>query len=124
MGGLLTLETFLSTFPEINPNAGPKSGAGTRSTYQGITVASYNLGCFCGAISTIWLGNWLGRRKTIFVGTSIMVVGATLQCSAFTLPHFIVGRIITGLGNGMNTSTVCDAPCRSLRRCVTVGVED
>jgi MFS family permease len=35
-----------------------------------------------------------------------MVVGATLQASAFTLEHFIIGRIITGLGNGGNTSTV------------------
>jgi sugar porter (SP) family MFS transporter len=35
-----------------------------------------------------------------------MVVGATLQCTAFGLPHFIVGRLITGIGNGLNTSTV------------------
>ena len=38
----------------------------------------------------------LGRRKTIFLGSSIMVVGATLQCSAFGLPQFIVGRLVTG----------------------------
>ena len=42
----------------------------------------------------------------IFLGTAIMVVGAALQASAFTLEHFIIGRIITGLGNGGNTSTV------------------
>ena len=35
-----------------------------------------------------------------------MTIGAILQCTAFSLPHFIVGRIITGIGNGMNTSTV------------------
>lgn len=35
-----------------------------------------------------------------------MIVGATLQCTAFSLPHFIVGRLITGMGNGLNTSTV------------------
>lgn len=35
-----------------------------------------------------------------------MVIGATLQASAYSLPHLIVGRIITGIGNGMNTSTV------------------
>ena len=27
-----------------------------------------------------------------------MVVGAALQCSAFTLGHFIAGRVITGFG--------------------------
>jgi Sugar (and other) transporter len=35
-----------------------------------------------------------------------MIVGAALQASAFALPHFITGRIITGIGNGLNTSTV------------------
>lgn len=54
----------------------------------------------------IWIGNYLGRRKTIFVGSIIMVIGASLQACAYSLPHLIVGRIITGVGNGMNTSTV------------------
>lgn len=40
-----------------------------------------------------------------------MTIGATLQCTAFKLPHFIVGRIVTGIGNGMNTSTVRGTPC-------------
>jgi sugar porter (SP) family MFS transporter len=42
----------------------------------------------------------------IMLGTSIMIVGAILQASATTLEQFIVGRIITGIGNGGNTSTV------------------
>jgi MFS family permease len=35
-----------------------------------------------------------------------MIVGAVLQCASYALPQFIVGRIITGIGNGLNTSTV------------------
>ena len=62
----------------------------------GISVAAYNVGCFFGAITTIFIGNPLGRRKTIFLGSSIMIIGAILQCSASTLAHFIVGRLITG----------------------------
>lgn len=58
----------------------------------GISVASYNVGCFLGAVSCIWIGDILGRRKTIFVGSAIMVVGAILQCTAFDLSQFIVGR--------------------------------
>lgn len=69
-------------------------------------MASYNLGCFFGALFCIWIGNILGRRKTIFTGSVIMIIGATLQCTAFGLPHFIVGRIVMGVGNGLNTSTV------------------
>ncbi|KAJ9611136.1 hypothetical protein H2200_004319 [Cladophialophora chaetospira] len=111
MGGLLTLPAFTKIFPEINTTAEglrglSQSQADHRSTIQGISIASYNLGCFTGAVACIWIGDILGRRKTIFLGSSIMVVGAALQASAFSLPHLIVGRLITGMGNGLNTSTV------------------
>ncbi|KAI0881079.1 general substrate transporter [Annulohypoxylon maeteangense] len=108
MGGILTMHQFLEDFPEINPNGAPKfsAEAARRSTNQGISVAAYNLGCFLGAVTTIFVSNPLGRKKMIMLGTSIMVVGAILQASATTLPHFIVGRIITGFGNGGNTSTI------------------
>jgi len=111
MGGLLTLNSFVVTFPQIDTTKAGEMGLtaaekSTRSTVQGITTASYNLGCFFGAIFCIWIGNYLGRRKTIFTGSIIMVIGATLQSCAYSLPHLIVGRIVTGIGNGMNTSTV------------------
>ncbi|OAA56083.1 sugar transporter STL1 [Cordyceps fumosorosea ARSEF 2679] len=112
MGGILTLPIFLDQFPQINDLADARNMAqlpGTRSQRslnQGIAIASYNLGCFLGAVITIFIGNPLGRRRMIFLGTAIMTVGAALQASAFTIEHFIIGRIITGIGNGGNTSTV------------------
>lgn len=108
MGGILTLKVFLDAFPLINPEAAGLTPAesSTRATYQGIAVASYNLGCFIGAVITIFIGNPLGRKRIIMLGTAIMIVGAILQASSTTLEQFIVGRIITGLGNGGNTSTV------------------
>ena len=35
-----------------------------------------------------------------------MVVGATIQCASYSLPQLVIARLITGFGNGMNTSTV------------------
>ncbi|GAB7363332.1 hypothetical protein MBLNU230_g3613t1 [Neophaeotheca triangularis] len=107
-GGLLDLPSFVKYFPDIDTeNVEPNSAlASSRASNQGIAVASYNLGCFLGAVFTIFVGNPLGRRKTIFVGSIIMTVGALLQCTSYDLPQFIVGRIVTGWGNGMNTSTV------------------
>lgn len=35
-----------------------------------------------------------------------MVVGAAIQAGSVTLGMLIAGRVITGIGNGMNTSTV------------------
>lgn len=50
-GNLLTLESFRRHFPLIDVNAPGLSASerSDRSTYQGIAVAAYNLGCFCGA---------------------------------------------------------------------------
>ena len=35
-----------------------------------------------------------------------MVIGAIIQCSSYSLGQLIPARLITGFGNGMNTSTV------------------
>lgn len=107
MGGLLTLTSFLQYFPQVDTTHPPSGhGKSWASNVQGITVGGYTLGCFFGACATIFLGNVLGRRRTIFVGSSIMVIGATIQCSSFSLGQLIAARLITGFGNGMNTSTV------------------
>lgn len=37
---------------------------------------------------------------------SIVIIGAILQASAFTVPALVIGRIITGVGTGLKTSTV------------------
>lgn len=107
-GGLLDLPSFTKYFPEINPLEQDITGAekSTRETNQGIAVASYNLGCFLGAIICIFIGNPLGRRRTIMTGCTIMTIGAIIMSSSYQLEQFIVGRIITGIGNGINTSTV------------------
>ena len=128
-GGLLTLDSFVKYFPSIDTNheagwsAAKKS---TQSTRQGIVVAAYNLGCFAGSIPTIWIGNMLGRRKAIFIGSFIMVIGALLQCTSYDLAQLIVGRLVTGFGNGINTSTVPtwqSECCKSHRRGQMVMIE-
>ncbi|KAK0799626.1 hypothetical protein LTR91_009833 [Friedmanniomyces endolithicus] len=106
MGGLLTLNSFLKYFPQIDTQKPPGGNASKASNVQGITVGAYTLGCFFGAVATIWLGNFLGRKRTIMVGSTIMIVGAAIQCSSFSLGQLIAARLLTGFGNGMNTSTV------------------
>ncbi len=36
----------------------------------------------------------------------LILVGASLQTSAFQLVHLIIGRVITGFGTGIDSSTV------------------
>ena len=102
MSGLLTGDAFTAVFPEIDTTG---KGHGSPSL-QGTVVAIYDIGCFSGAILSLFIGEWLGRRRSIMIGCSIMIVGATLQCSSYSIPQMIVGRIVAGLGNGLNTSTI------------------
>ena len=46
------------------------------------------------------IGDALGRRKTIFVAGIWAAAGQILQCTAFSLGQFTVGRIILGVGVG------------------------
>ncbi|KAI9657657.1 MAG: hypothetical protein M1821_002833 [Bathelium mastoideum] len=106
MGALLTLPSFTKLFPKIDVMDAPPDRKTHVAVIQGLVVGAYTLGCFFGALLTIWLGDKLGRRRMIFVGSSIMTIGAILQCTSYGLAQLIVGRLITGFGNGMNTSTV------------------
>lgn len=102
MSGLLTGKAFTATFPEIDTN----EGANGSSSLQGTVVAIYEIGCFFGAIFCFLFGEKLGRRRCIMIGCVVLSLGAVLQAAAFGIPQMIVGRIVAGLGNGMNTSTI------------------
>ena len=93
-GGIVVTEDFLVTL-----------GLKDNASLLGTVVAIYNIGCFFGAVSAAWLGEVLGRKKTILLGTSIMTVGAILQIAAYGVPQMIVARIVAGIGNGINTAT-------------------
>jgi MFS family permease len=107
MGGLLTLPSFVSTFPEIDTTTQEGSSANSSETVlQGLTIGLYEIGCFIGAISCLWLGDMLGRRKIIWIGTIIMVIGAIIPATSFGIAQLIIGRVIGGVGNGMHTATI------------------
>ncbi|KAK0664929.1 putative glucose transporter rco-3 [Lasiodiplodia hormozganensis] len=75
-------------------------------TLLGIIVAVYNLGCFTGCIAAFCFGETLGRRRAMWVAMAWIIVGGALQASAYSRGHMIAARFITGIGTGMETSTV------------------
>ncbi|OOF90688.1 hypothetical protein ASPCADRAFT_134979 [Aspergillus carbonarius ITEM 5010] len=77
----------------------------TKTTLLGTVTAIYDVGCFFGSICAYWLGERPGRRKTVLLGTTIMTIGAVLQASSYSVGQMMTGRIIAGIGNGLNTST-------------------
>ncbi|KAF8063305.1 general substrate transporter [Lyophyllum atratum] len=92
-GGIIVTDDFLNTMGNPNPNL------------QGTIVSLYDIGCFFGAMGAFVFGENMGRKKTFMIGVVIMSVGAILQASAYSVPQMIVARLITGVGNGMNTAT-------------------
>lgn len=59
-----------------------------------------------GSVACIFLGDLLGRRKTIFIAGIVNGIGTIIQSTAFSLGQLIVGRIILGLGTGGIIATV------------------
>lgn len=102
MSGLLTGTAFTKQFPEIDTT----NGGNGSSTLQGTVVAIYEIGCFFGALAAFAFSERLGRRLSIILGCSVLTLGAVIQCSSHSIPQLIVGRIVAGLGNGMNTATI------------------
>ncbi|KAL4894773.1 general substrate transporter [Aspergillus ambiguus] len=103
------------------------------NTMQATVTAVYEVGCLVGAIFALMFGERLGRRRMVLFGACVMIVGVVIQVSAMpnSLPllQFIFGRVITGIGNGMNTSTIptYQAECsktsnRGLLICIEGGV--
>ncbi|PWN91039.1 general substrate transporter [Acaromyces ingoldii] len=95
LGGLVKFDDFKLHFPQC-----------TDPTIQGITVSSYTLGAALGAFATFYLGNRLGRRRSAMLGATVAIVGLVLQASSFALAQLILGRVLVGLGVGIQSATV------------------
>ena len=92
-GNVIINDNFLHTFGYPSANM------------QGVMTSIYNIGCFIGAMSTVWTGDILGLPRQILLGSTIIAIGAIIQTCSWTVASMMVGRIVAGLGTGMNTST-------------------
>ncbi|KAK8237070.1 general substrate transporter, partial [Phyllosticta capitalensis] len=99
MSGIISEPMFLQDFPQMDGNF--KDGA-----IQALVVAIYEIGCLLGSFLIIGYGDKMGRRKSVLAGTVWMLIGTAIQASSTTMGQLIVGRIVTGIGNGMNTSSI------------------
>jgi MFS family permease len=56
---------------------------------QGFVTSVYDLGCFFGAIITLFIGEKLGRRWTILVFTVVMGSGIVLQTASHNMTQMV-----------------------------------
>lgn len=82
------------------------TGSVTNPALLGAIVSLYEIGCMFGALSCGYVGDRLGRKKTIMIGCTILCIGGALQAGCVDIGMMIAARIITGVGNGLNTATI------------------
>lgn len=92
-GGIIVGQEFQEYFHHPSPSL------------TGFVTSVYDLGCFAGALLTLIVGEWLGRKRMLIVFTIIMTSGIMLQTGAHSMNHLLWGRFIAGIGNGGNTAT-------------------
>ncbi|KAA8642741.1 hypothetical protein EYZ11_011232 [Aspergillus tanneri] len=78
----------------------------TDSLLQGGIVSVYYLGTLVGALFGGWIGEEIGRLKTIAVGCVWAIIGAALQTSAMNHEWIICARLINGIGTGVLNAIV------------------
>jgi MFS family permease len=96
LGGLVTYPGFLNAIGNPSPS------------FLGLIVALYNVGCLVGCIIAAMVGDRIGRKRTILWGGVIMVICGTIQATTYGSTQLIIGRVFSGVGNGMICVSVPD----------------
>ncbi|RSM14882.1 hypothetical protein CEP52_001041 [Fusarium oligoseptatum] len=78
----------------------------TDSLLQGGIVSVYYLGTLFGCLLGGWVGDKIGRIKTIALGSVWAIIGAALQCSAQNANWMICSRAVNGIGTGILNAIV------------------
>ncbi|CDO96534.1 unnamed protein product [Kluyveromyces dobzhanskii CBS 2104] len=107
MSGIITGVRFNDEFPGTKERSDNDRHA---TVVQGAVTSCYELGCFFGSLFVMMRGERMGRKPLIICGAILTIIGAVISTAAFGnhwgLGQFVIGRVITGLGTGMNTSTI------------------
>lgn len=128
VGPLATLQTWVSTFPTIDTINTEGAQEAVNSTRKGAVIASFQIGALIGALSCLFLGDRLGRRKTIFLAAILTIIGEVLQVSSYNVIQFVVGRVILGIGVGEISVAIpvwqaeCSSAAHRGRDVITAGI--
>jgi MFS family permease len=105
LGFLFGYDSGIISSTIVQPHFEAYMGTPTSSQTGGI-VSSFTGGAIPGALSVAWLPDKLGRRKTVFIGACISVLGCALQGGAKNIPMMIAGRFIAGIAVGLLSAVV------------------
>lgn len=95
LGGVQTTKPFLDSI-----------GNPTGAYVIPMISSAYTLAAAVCSLAVMVIGMPLGRRNCILFGDGLVIVGATIQASSFSVPQIIVARIICGFGIGFISCAV------------------
>ncbi|GMK54150.1 hypothetical protein CspeluHIS016_0107360 [Cutaneotrichosporon spelunceum] len=103
-----SLMTALLAMPAFNAQFGRyKNGALVEvqddGTLTGIIFSLYTVGSMVGAPFAATISDRLGRRKAMFIGAWIIIIGMVLTSTSHHVEQFIVGRFVLGFGIAIMT---------------------
>ncbi|CAE6467093.1 unnamed protein product [Rhizoctonia solani] len=94
MSGIITGPQFQAYFKQPN-------------SYQiGTMVAILEVGAFITSIASGRVADMIGRRKTLFTGACIFVIGGAIQTFTTGFKIMVLGRIVSGFGVGLLSTIV------------------
>eukprot|EP00040_Diaphanoeca_grandis_P010416 m.53297 g.53297 ORF g.53297 m.53297 type:complete len:535 (+) comp21739_c0_seq2:252-1856(+) len=105
IGGVLVMDGFRDAMDLARTD---EEGGNSDSVASklGSVVALLSLGCFFGSLAAGKFADKYGRKKATFSGGLFATVGGAVQAGATGLGMMYAGRIITGIGIGILSSTV------------------
>jgi len=96
--GIITSSISVSGFQRYFNSPSDTVIGDVGSSFQGSAVL--------GTIFNIIFAHRLGRKKTVFIGALVSVVGSALQAGAAAMSTLLVGRFIGGMAVGILTLTI------------------
>ncbi|GEQ70289.1 hypothetical protein JCM33374_g3965 [Metschnikowia sp. JCM 33374] len=97
--GILTFVTFTKYFH--NPSA----------TEIGLVISILEIGAMISSLLVSSISENIGRKRTILLGTTVFIIGGTLQSFASNLWIFGIGRVFSGFGVGVLSTVVPSYQC-------------
>jgi MFS family permease len=97
LGGVQTTKPFLDAM-----------GHPTGTYVIPMIASSYTLAAAVCSLAVTILGMPLGRRGCILMGDALVIVGASIQASSWSVAQIIVGRVLCGFGIGFISCSVSD----------------
>ncbi|CAG8057426.1 unnamed protein product [Penicillium salamii] len=87
MGSILAMDHYQDVF-----------NTGMDGPKVSLVTSLYTVGSIVATPFSAVISDKLGRRKCMFVGAWVIIIGSIIISTGMTLPQFVVGRFVLGLG--------------------------